>query len=155
MLPPGIGLGLTNFCICSGEHALPGLYSSKNHSWRVGQPLQGRVPVIVQILTLLIPSGAFQSIEGESARITNIILFQIGAAPVIPETIRLMDELSLFPTHVRTKKFWLKPTVQLSLRSLLVPVLTAISGWFFTTRLELKPNSGARAVLSFRMSISE
>ena len=82
-----------------------GAYSFKNHSCLVGQLSQGRLPVIVQILTLLIPSGTFQSIEGEALRTVDIILFQIGAAPVIPEAILLIGELSLFPTQVKTRKF--------------------------------------------------
>ena len=80
-----------------------GFPSSKNHSCLVGQLLQGRVPVMEQIFTLLTPSGAFQSIEGLSARIADKILFQIGEAPVTPEAMRLMGELSLLPTQTAAR----------------------------------------------------
>ncbi len=103
------------------------------------------MPVMEQIFTLEIPSGVFQSIEGALSNTADIISFQIGEAPVTPEAIWLIGELSLFPTQVATRKFWLYPIVQLSLRSLLVPVLTATSGWFLITRYEFNPNSGARA----------
>ena len=65
------------------------MFSCKNHS-----------PFPRQFIFVK-PSGIFQSIEEVSAKIPDMILFQIGEAPVIPEAILLIGELSLFPTQVR------------------------------------------------------
>src|SRR5260370_11688822 len=52
----------------------------------------------------------------------SMISCQIGAAPVMPEAIELMRELSLFPTHVATTYEGVYPNVQLSRKSFVVPV---------------------------------
>jgi len=54
-----------------------------------------------------------------------MILFQIGAAPVMPEArVWLIGELSLLPTQTATKSWGVKPKVQLSRLLSEVPVLT-------------------------------
>ena len=76
---------------------------------------------------------------------------KIGAAPVIPETKAwFMGVPSLFPTQVETKYWGVKPNVQLSFRSLVVPVL-ALTIWWGITNLELGPNSIVRALLSCKI----
>src|SRR3989344_420492 len=77
-----------------------------------------------------------------------ISLFQIGAAPVIPEErLGLIGELSLFPTHTATRYEGVNPIVQLSLLLSLVPVLTeTVCPVIF--KGELVPNSHDLALLS-------
>src|SRR3989338_4038854 len=79
--------------------------------------------------------------------IIDIILFQIGAAPVIPDTTFDIRVLSLFPTHVATKKFGVNPSVQLSRKSLVVPVLTDTVLPLMLRKLPV-PKAIARAPLS-------
>ncbi len=80
-----------------------------------------------------------------------ISLFQIGAAPVIPEAkFWLIGVLSLLPTQTATKYEGVNPIVQLSLLLSVVPVLTdttlpgILSG-------ELEPNSKDLALLSAKI----
>src|SRR3989344_8209903 len=82
-----------------------------------------------------------------------IILFQIGDAPVTPEATADIGELSLFPTQVATTTSGLYPIVQLSLLSLVVPVLTETSLCPLTLRKELSPKAATRALLSERICV--
>ncbi len=50
--------------------------------------------------------------------------WKIGAAPTIPETFRIAV-WSAFPTQTATARFGVYPTVRLSRKSLVVPVLAA------------------------------
>src|SRR5690606_17247565 len=74
---------------------------------------------------------------------------QIGAAPVTPETLRMLAPL-LLPTHTPTVKSLDQPSVQLSRMSLLVPVFTAVQNRVASTLS--RPNPRALACLSERIS---
>src|SRR6266516_2557204 len=76
-----------------------------------------------------------------------MISCQMGAAPVIPDAMPLMRELSLFPTHAATTYEGVYPIVQLSLKSLVVPVLTDTI-FLFILSSDDAPNSCIRALLS-------
>src|SRR5438067_9059877 len=62
---------------------------------------------------------------GLPARASTMKRCQIGAAPTIPVELWLRGLLSGFPTHTAVARLGVKPTVQLSLKSLVVPVLAA------------------------------
>src|SRR3989344_1342622 len=81
-----------------------------------------------------------------------MILFQIGAAPVIPEvSVGLIGLLSLLPTHTDTTKDGVYPIVQLSLLLSEVPVFTETL-CLDVFKGELCPNAMARALLSLKTS---
>ena len=85
----------------------------------------GRRPDVTQIWAPSIPSGRFREDIRFFSSTFRMSLFQIGAAPVTPETSAgFMGELSLFPTHVATRASGVNPMVQLSRKSSVVPVLT-------------------------------
>lgn len=84
---------------------LVGMFSVRKYSLVVGHPEQGSVPVSGQMEILATPSGIVISVAGDKR--VDIILFQIVEAPVNPEAILLIGELSLLPTHTATSKFWL------------------------------------------------
>src|SRR5690242_5550253 len=79
-----------------------------------------------------------------------ITAFQMGEAPVRPVELTIGSPL-LLPTQTPTATLWVNPTVQLSLKSVVVPVFTdvtrppVLSGLF-------DPISMLRATLSLRMS---
>ena len=75
---------------------------------------------------------------------------QIGPAPVMPET-SFIGALSALPTHTPTARSGVKPSVQLSRQSVVVPVFAA-AGRPISSMLP-GPNAGARAALSLRMSL--
>ena len=77
------------------------------------------------------------------------MLWRIGPAPVTPETSRI-GEPSKFPTQTPTVNSGVKPIVQLSRKSVLVPVLQATGK--SKRRAELIPNARVRAELSLRIS---
>src|SRR3990167_6298270 len=81
-------------------------------------------PVSVQTCFPITLSGFCGNCGAVSSSTFSISACQIGAAPVIPETIPLIGLLSLFPTHVATTREGVYPIVQLSRRSFVVPVLT-------------------------------
>ena len=62
-----------------------------------------------------------------------------------------MGVASLLPTQTATSRLGVKPMVQLSLRELVVPVLTA-TWWLGITKRERGPKAGVRAALSERIS---
>ena len=60
------------------------------------------------------------------ADFSRFVLFQIGAAPVIPDaSAGFIGELSLLPTHATTTRLLVYPAVQLSRLSSVVPVFAA------------------------------
>src|SRR3989344_1789265 len=111
----------------------------------------GRRPDTVQI-SLLIMSGGSAGHTGFFPRRTrDIISFQIGAAPVIPETSAwFIGVLSLFPTHTVVTYSGVYPIVQLSRKSFVVPVF-ALTTWLRMTSSEDGPNAPMRALLSNKM----
>ncbi len=80
-----------------------------------------------------------------------MICRQIGVAPETPEATAFILELSLLPTHTPTTACELPPMAQLSRRSFVVPVLTAICCPGTLSR-ELAPKTGVLATLSDKMS---
>ena len=72
-----------------------------------------------------------------------------GPAPETPDT-PFIGELSMLPTQTPTVNSGVKPTVQLSRKSELVPVLQAeVKG---SRRGDAIPNAGLRAALSLKIS---
>src|SRR2546421_12369122 len=63
--------------------------------------------------------------SGFPASACVINLCQIGAAPTIPVELWLSGLLSGFPTQTAVARLGVNPTVQLSLKSFVVPVLAA------------------------------
>lgn len=72
--------------IFSGEQAKAGSVPVKKYSFLIiGQPVQARVPVKVQISTSLTSSGLEKFSTGWFSKILSIIFRHIGEAPVTPE----------------------------------------------------------------------
>ena len=99
-----------------------------------------------------IPPGLSNGRSGVLVKNSSICRRQIGAAPETPLATFFICLLSLLPTHTPTTASRLQPIVQLSFRSLVVPVLTA------TARLpkfkyELTPKVSRRALLSARIEL--
>src|SRR5690606_41956634 len=90
-------------------------------------------------------SGGAYSAGAAAASITAR---QIGPAPVTPVTLS-MGELSVLPTHTPTAISVVKPIVQLSRKSLVVPVF-APAGYGGLIGV-FSPKPGMRATLSDRM----
>jgi len=81
----------------------------------------------------------------------SITRAKMGPAPLIPET-PCMGVPSKFPAQIATVRSAVKPTVQLSTKARLVPVLAA-TGKGRRSALSI-PNAGARAGSSARRSVS-
>src|ERR1700732_1357517 len=69
------------------------------------------------------PAGTGYHSLGVLASACSMNLCQIGAAPTMPVELWLSGLLSGLPTHTAVARLGVKPTVQLSLKSLVVPVL--------------------------------
>ena len=74
----------------------------------------GKRPEVEQILFCITLTGRTSGSCGLSSKRLVIILFQIGAAPVMPEARFPIGLLSLFPTQEETTKDGVYPMVQLS-----------------------------------------
>ena len=68
--------------------------------------------------------------------------WKIGAAPTMPLTFRI-GVWSALPTQTATARFGVKPTVRLSRKSFVVPVLAA-TWWPGITRSLSRPNESER-----------
>src|SRR5512141_1535265 len=117
---------------------------------RFGQYGVGSRPEVPHTSTCTMPSGCLNCSTGMSFSANSMKSCQIGPAPVNPLE-RSMDELSLLPTQTPVTSCGVKPSVQLSLKSLVVPVLAAAGRDNFSD--ELAPNATLRAWLSDRMSV--
>src|SRR6202140_1799785 len=71
------------------------------------------------------PAGTGYHSLGVLARACCMNLCQIGAAPTMPVGLWLRGFLSGLPAHTAVARLGVKPTVQLSLKSLVVPVFAA------------------------------
>src|SRR5205814_1429542 len=103
-------------------------------------------PLLLHIGNFVIFEGVTKSSTGVSFKNSSIKLLQIGAAPKDPATPSI-GLLSLFPTHTPTARCGVYPIVHASLKSSVVPVLTAAT----RERVSAFPNSSARAALSERI----
>src|SRR6202165_1100858 len=71
------------------------------------------------------PAGTGYHSSGVLASACVMNLCQMGAAPTMPVELWLSGLLSGLPTHTAVARLGVKPTVQLSLKSLVVPVFAA------------------------------
>src|SRR5574341_637352 len=86
------------------------------------QYCDGSAPSSLHTVWLNTPSGRLNSWGGYHCTATSITPRQIGPAPVTPVTLTI-GVLSVLPTHTPTAISDVKPIVQLSRKSLVVPVL--------------------------------
>src|SRR5258706_16102275 len=120
-----------------------------NHSKRrEGQAGVGNRPDTEQTSACTNPCGRSKFSAGWPLSTARMNSFQIGPAPETPETLTIGVLLAL-PTHTPTTRFGVKPIVQLSRKSVVVPVLAA-AGLSICNAL-WSPNSGKRALLSLRI----
>src|SRR6056297_527830 len=97
-------------------------------------------------------SGFSNSLTGLFLRAFSIYWFQIGAATLEPSAPSLILLFLVFPTQTPATKFGVKPRVQASLNSLVVPVLAA-TGLFFRVKLLFSPKTKLLAWLSESISL--
>ena len=101
-------------------------------------------------ISTIVPGGVKPS-TGRSALAASITSRQIGAAPARPGR-SIIGAPSALPTQTPTARSGVTPTAQLSRNCEVVPVFTAAGKG--VSSAEPKPNAGARASGSLRMSAS-
>src|SRR5258708_39278056 len=120
-----------------------------NHSKRrEGQADVGNNPDTEQTSACTNPCGRSKFSAGWPLSTARMNSFQIGPAPETPETLTIGVLLAL-PTHTPTTRFGVKPIVQLSRKSVVVPVLAAAG--FSIFKAPGAANLGKRGCLLLRV----
>jgi len=125
---------------------VPATNHSRTGVWQAGPAL---TPAGAQTVARTRPAGGAGQVAVTLWRASSMVACQIGPAPSTPETLAI-GRLSALPTQTPTARSGVAPSVQLSRKPVVVPVLTAA----FTGNVSeaLGPKPGSRASASARMS---